>query len=105
MSEMRAMPLDLLAARNEAGYGSGQPLCPACIHGRLHPYRVTIGLGGYQGVDYLDGWVAMCVGNAEDNQLTVEQLRRAGEVDPKPMAADVPPCGFTMAMTPGRFQR
>lgn len=67
------------------GPGGVGPLCPACISGRLHPYKVEISLGplGYEGVGYLDGWVAICRG--EEDQETGEEL--------------VPPCGFSMPMT------
>lgn len=86
VSDTTAMPLDLL---NQVNHGSGQPLCPACNGGRLHPYHVTFGTGvvpgqGWQGADYLTGFVAVCRGSAD----------RAGPV--------IEPCGFSMPLTSGR---
>lgn len=74
----------------------GKPLCPACIGGRLHPYKVTIslsdGIRPYDNVDYLEGWVAVCRGN-RDYWDTLEESER-GEV------SITPPCGFSLPMTP-----
>jgi len=68
------------------------PLCPGCTGGRLHPYKVSINLGphGWQGVEYLDGWVAVCIGDHNPHGYLVEPAK---------------PCGFSMPMTPHRSQR
>ncbi len=102
MSETNAMPLDLL---DEVNYGNGQPLCPGCIGGRLHPYKVEFGTGyipgrGWQGVDYLSGFVAVCVGNASYLAMLAKEYARLGEeFEPDP---EVPACGFSMPLTAGR---
>lgn len=86
--------LALTARRNGAG-DLGKPLCPACYGGRLHPYKVTIslsdGVKGWDGTDYLEGWVAVCRGN-RDYWDTLEGSER-GEV------SITPPCGFSLPMT------
>ena len=96
MSDTTAVPSDYLARANHDRVppegNAGRPLCPACPGGRLHPYQVTIGLnvvGGWKGVDYLEGWVAVCVG----------ARARDGVV-----ARDVAPCGFTLPMTPKTWE-
>lgn len=87
MSETIAVPSDHLARAAMDG-SDGRPLCPACSGGRLYPYKVTIGLQavyGWSGADYLEGWVAVCRG------------AKAGEHYAE---VDLPPCGFTLPMTP-----
>jgi hypothetical protein len=111
MSDTWAVPTDFLAQANMSA-DSGQPLCPGCNGGRLHPYKVTIGLeglnpegnrapyGGWHGVDYLEGWVAVCVGNAAANRKLSE--RYAALDEEPPVDPEVPACGFSMPMTPHR---
>ena len=116
MTETRAVPLAWLSGAVGAGYAvTGQPLCPACIRGYLHPYRVQIGLRNagmpYSGVSYLDGWVAVCVGNADANrakeQMYAAAAAQAAEnggddsdyrLEPGDLV-DVAPCGFSMPMS------
>jgi hypothetical protein len=109
MADTIAVPLDFLAQANMSG-SSGQPLCPSCIGGRLHPYRVTINLtglkpegsgepyGGFYGVEYLEGWVAVCVGNEQANRKTRESYAKYDEEPP--VDPEVPACGFSMPMNP-----
>lgn len=95
MSDTTAVPLDYLAAANydrvpPEGQG-GRPLCPACVGGRLQPYQVEIGLTkvtGWQGVDYLMAWVAVCVGAKTRDGVA---------------AIDLQPCGFSLPMTPHTY--
>lgn len=100
MADTIAVPLDHLARANYDT--TGQPLCPACQGGRLHPYYVTFALRGFQGVDSLSGWVAVCVGNREYNlamrgfENWRERDENYAEVD------DMSPCGFSMPMMPHR---
>lgn len=90
MSETTAVPTDWLV-RAHMGQDNVQPMCPGCPTGRLHPYRVTIpltvGVDRWNGVDYLEGWVAVCQG-AKAGEHFVE--------------TDQPPCGFALPMTPHR---
>lgn len=91
MTGTRAIPTSVLDDANVM-IGPPQPLCPACKYGRLHPYVVEIRLstpasGPVEGSDYLTGWVAICVGN-KNNQEVDEQTG---------------PCGFSMPMTPHLF--
>lgn len=90
MSGTTAVSYEVLADRNFPG--TGQPKCPGCVGGFLHPYLVefTLPLDGWQGVDYLTGWVAVCVGNDHDRRARPD------------VAADVevPACGFSMPLTP-----
>lgn len=76
-----AVPTSLLVD----GHGRRRALCPACAGGRLHPYRVELDLGGFDGWDYADGWVAVCAGSRPD----------LGESDER-----AEPCGFAMPVTP-----
>jgi hypothetical protein len=104
VSDTTAVQLDLLAKVNHDS-GSGQPLCPACKNGRLHPYLVEISLSQgvgdrWHGADYLTGWVAVCVGNGMHNRKMAEFYAQLDE-DP-PLDPEVPPCGFSMPMTPHR---
>lgn len=97
MTGTRAVPLSALPALN-GGHGTGQPLCPACNGGRLHPYEVTVIVPGTTGVEALvgktlTGWVAVCKGNADylrhpDYQEDAEGLELS------------PPCGFSMTLQP-----
>lgn len=86
-----------------------QPLCPACIGGHLHPYAVTFGfptvVNGLhftsERVDYLEGWVAVCVGNKAYHKAMVEQYAKTDEeYDPDGEIEIKPGCGFSMALTP-----
>ncbi len=90
-----AVPLEVV--ERSGGPGSGGPLCPACRDGRLHPYRVTFDFGfpGWQNTESLDGWVAVCRGNKS-------YLGRWKELWPDIESGEdvVPPCGFSMQMTP-----
>jgi hypothetical protein len=111
MSDTIAVKLEFLAKANMSG-DTGQPRCPGCRGGRLHPYRVTINLtgldpegsaasyGGWYLVEYLEGWVAVCVGNEAANRKIREVY--AGYGEEAPVDPEVPPCGFSMPMTPGR---
>lgn len=87
MTGTRAVQSDWLA--KVSGTDDGRPLCPACPTGRLHPYKVTIGLSagisGWGGADYLVGWVAVCQGAKAGEHYVVQ---------------DAPPCGFSLPMTP-----
>lgn len=100
MSDTIAVPLDYLAKANHDD--TGQPLCPSCKGGRLHPYMVTMSLNfvtGWHGVDYLVGWVAVCVG---DRNQRAEAKKRGYEptfVEPQP------PCGFSMQMMPRTYEQ
>lgn len=78
-----AVPTSLLTQGGER-----RALCPACVGGRLHPYRVELNLGGWQGFDQADGWVAVCDGSQPD----------LGESD-----EPAEPCGFAMPITPHRI--
>lgn len=51
MSGTTAVQSDVLAEANDGI--TGQPLCPACVGGYLHPYLVEISLpfGGWHGAD------------------------------------------------------
>jgi hypothetical protein len=76
--------MTMLAAHPPTGVSeAGRPACPACRLGWLEPHYVQIWLARppdrVQGANYLEGWVAVCVGGG--------------------------PCGFTMPMTPHRYGR
>jgi hypothetical protein len=101
-----AVNLDLI------GYNDGdQPLCPSCISGRLHPYAVTFSLARAvngvhhtsERVDWLEGWVAVCVGN-RDYRRYQEKLAAEYPNEPDWQHIDslVEPCGFSMPLTPRR---
>lgn len=89
MSGTTAVQTHVLNRANPGG--DGQPLCPAC-GGRLHPYLVEIALSppgnDWHGAEYLTGWVAV----------------RVGDDDPETsgMFEALPPCGFSLPMTPHR---
>lgn len=103
MSETRAITSDWLARSAGGTATTGRPLCPACIEGYLHPYRVEIGLGaepgGWGGVGSLVGWVAVCRGNAAERENRRRLYEEAGETPPDDDPAHEP-CGFSMPMTP-----
>lgn len=98
MADTIAIPQELLDTMNN---GRGQPLCPGCSGGRLHPYYVSFQTSivpghGWQGADYLTGFVAVCTGNLTHLR---KGAKEGGTFDP----ADVlPPCGFSMPLTAGR---
>ncbi|MGH9248069.1 MAG: hypothetical protein ACRD0W_00900 [Acidimicrobiales bacterium] len=86
-----AVPLDLAQA-----FGP-RPMCPACNHGRLHPYRITVPLGGFDGRDTAVGWVAVCskpqpIGDGTRGDEFFGEYEKD-----RPTSG----CGFSMALTPG----
>lgn len=87
MSDTIAMPSEFL---KQCHFGQdGNPLCPACTNGRLHPYYVSFRTSlvpgaGWYGADYLNGFVAVCVG-----------------VKGSEYFKDADPCGFSMPLQPG----
>jgi len=91
VSDTIAMPSELLKTCHLGQ--DGNPLCSACPSGRLHPYYVsfrtslTPGAGWY-GADYLNGFVAVCVGVKDSEYF-----------------ADADPCGFSMPLVPGTTGR
>jgi hypothetical protein len=92
-----AVTLDALRTLN-MDYGTGQPLCPACHGGRLHPYQVSIrvpGTGPAERVigQVIQGWVAVCQGNADYLRALAADGEDEG-VDP------LEPCGFSMPLYP-----
>lgn len=76
----RAVPLDLI----EDGFNKRRALCPVCKTGVLHPYKVSVDLGGMSGQQFGVGWVAICVGG------------KAGE---RYLESDSEPCGFSLPLT------
>lgn len=90
MSHTTAVQRDTLNKVNMTD--EGRPLCPACKGGRLHPYLVEIAVAhpgdNLYGAECLTGWVAVCQG---DRDLDAGDGFEA-----------MPPCGFTMPMTPHR---
>lgn len=93
MSETHAVPSEWLA-RAAMGGGDGTTLCPACTFGRLHPFKITIGLtvgiDAWHGANYLEGWVAVCRGaKAGEHFVEVDQAS----------------CGFSLPMTPRTWDR
>ncbi len=108
MTGTTAVQLDYLAKMNRGGGPTtGQPLCPACNGGRLHPFVVEINLAeipgrGWQGADGLVGWVAVCRGNAQYNRVVREWYASQGENYGED-TDDQPACGFSMPMTPRDF--
>lgn len=95
MTGTTAVPSDVLEQAAMQGPGGGNPLCPACVGGRLHPYKVEFSLGppGYQGAIGLTGWVAVCKGNIPHRRRIAE----AGLEDWE--TGDQEPCGFSMPLT------
>ncbi len=106
MTGTTAVPLETLAKAGMAT-DSGQPMCPRCKIGFLHPYMVDIGLEvdgeSWYGVDYLIGWVAVCVGNADDVDARERIYRQAKELPPAEVVH--PPCGFSLPMAAKRRAR
>ena len=82
----RAVPLELI----EDGVNKRRALCPACPTGFLHPYRVSVDLGGMEGQQVGIAWVAICKGAKAGERYRVE-------------AAE--PCGFTLPLTAYRHIR
>jgi hypothetical protein len=103
MSETRAIALEQLARANVGEGPCPQPLCPRCIGGRLHPYRVSVSVN-YQDAEWLEGWVMVCVGNDTYRRETAkaynEDINDPGSDTYTP---PVEPCGFSMPMTPRRY--
>lgn len=101
-----AVPVDWLR-RAGMSQVTGQPLCPQCRVGYLHPYVVEIGLEvdgeQWRGADYLVGWVAVCVGN-EDYVRAKAELYEAAE-DVAPSQEIMVACGFSMPMAAKRRAR
>lgn len=77
-----AIPTTLLTQ-----FGDRRALCPACVGGRLHPYKVSINLGGFEGYRHGSGFVAVCAGARPDLDECEEPIEA---------------CGFAMAITPQR---
>lgn len=108
MSETRAVPLALLESANRT-LPFALPLCPRCLNGYLQPFHVTIGLrgggsAGFEGADFLEGWVAICHGNQPFREAVAAMTREAtGQDDDLPEIEVSPACGFTMPMTAGRL--
>lgn len=106
-----AVPEGLLALANPQSPG-GMALCPRCRGGYLQPFRVTMNLRpdggqGFEGADFLHGWVAVCHGNAvyrehlamqlaaiDTSELT-EQEREGWTVPDVELS---PACGFWMQL-------
>lgn len=101
MSETRAVPLEQLVRANLGQGPYPLPLCPACIGGRLYPYQVTIRVGLS---DWIEGWVAVCVGNDDYKRAVAVQYRGIHDPNSDDYQPDVEPCGFSMAMTPQRIR-
>lgn len=101
MSETRAVTSEWLARSNGGTATTGRPLCPACVEGYLHPYRVEIGLsaepGGWGGVGALVGWVAVCRGNRDERENRRRLYVEAGETPPDD-DPECEACGFSMPM-------
>lgn len=105
MGVTRAVPTDVLEAANPDVLTS-TPLCPACQVGYLHPFHVSVGLRGggatgFEGADFLFGWVAICQGNAEYVRRRRQLFIAGGDVD-EPLET-VAGCGFSMPLTAGRI--
>lgn len=103
MADTIAVQLDYLARMNRTSGPTGQPLCPSCRGGRLHPYLVTFNLTeipgrGWHGPDGLTGWVAVCVGNESYVRAVQDQAATCGEA--YEAGPGQSPCGFSMPMTP-----
>lgn len=50
---MRAVSYDLVPE-------DSRPRCMICMHGRMNPYHFSMSAGGYEGIDYLTGWIIRC---------------------------------------------
>lgn len=107
MEGTNAVPLAALAAANS--HLTGQPLCPSCIGGYLHPYRVALSLpgkyeGGFCGAETLIGWVLVCKGNRDYNREYAKLPRDPDDDGPDPEPpVEVAPCGFSMPVTAYRW--
>lgn len=77
-----AIPTSLIVDQSA---GVRRSLCPACVGGRLHPHKVEVNLGGFQGYSSAFGWVAVCVG--ADPAVDGSEQR-------------IEPCGFSLPVTP-----
>lgn len=91
MSDTYAISLDRMLEG-----AAGQPLCPSCNSGRLHPYRIEVSFLPYMGVSGVEAWVLRCVGNASYRSW----YEKRG-LDPLPEPAE--PCGFAVSATPQPF--
>jgi hypothetical protein len=104
VTETVAVQADWLAEADPTSL-TGQPLCPACKVGYLHPYRVVVSLRkgdrAWHGADSLVGWVAVCEGNAAYNRAARKMYADA-ETEQPSEAPEHPPCGFVLPMTPQR---
>jgi hypothetical protein len=101
-----AVPLDWLKRAYPAvGDLTGQPLCPGCDGGYLHPYRVDINLAGpdgpwLDGVTRLTGWVAVCAGSRDRVAVLTRLYEQAGTTPDGGELDVTPPCGFALPMQP-----
>jgi hypothetical protein len=80
-----AVPTSLIVNR---AMGVRRSLCPACFGGRLHPYKVEVSLGGFQGYRSADGWVVVCVGADPDTDGSEQRIESCGfslPVEPRPV--------------------
>lgn len=103
MSETRAVPEEVLRVANRMAV-TGTPLCPSCLRGYLQPYLVTMNVSGpggqrFHGADFLQGWVAICQGDARYRELNDAMYATAGQDPPEFDGPPAPACGFTMPMT------
>lgn len=102
MSRTVAVPLEELAAADPFSL-TGQPLCPSCKVGYLHPYEVHIHLGTAGAARFgavgLVGWSAVCVGNGHYLSAKYAVLVAEGETE-VPALVESMPCGFAMPMAP-----
>lgn len=74
-----AVPRDLV---EDPSAGKRRSLCPVCS-GKLHPYKIHVDLGGYQGWVFGSAWVAVCVGGISSH--TGDEWK---------------PCGFSVRLEP-----
>lgn len=74
-----AVPDDLVSNRDA---GVSRSYCPACP-GRLHPYKLSVNLGGFEGMALGFAWVAVCDGADPALHESEEPLR---------------PCGFSVPL-------
>lgn len=65
--------------------GVNRSYCPACRGGRLHPYKLSVNLGGFQGMASGSAWVAVCAGADPALHESEEPLK---------------PCGFSVPLVP-----
>ncbi len=115
VSGTRAVPKAVMDAANSGAPG-GLPMCPRCRDGYLQPFHVLINLraaghppggAGFDGASHLDGWVAVCHGNAAYLDQIRVLLAAVDAETPEggrgwePQVELSPACGFWMPMTPG----